>query len=215
MVTNNASNFGTGTSGQVLTSNGAGVAPTFQAAAAGSGQPTMPVWVNANPTLLYWNTAPYTTNESLTPLSKRTYLVPFSTQGTFDLNKIAVLCDYQSPFTDTVRFGIYTMASDGAVTLSADFGTASANAAGAIGKSALHHSVSPGFYYLAVIFNTVNSNYYCNKDNVAVVVDVSTGNLIAGFVYNNGASTLPASISAANLSGTQIVSPPLILISTP
>jgi len=30
MVTNNSSNFGTGTSGQVLTSNGTGVAPTFQ-----------------------------------------------------------------------------------------------------------------------------------------------------------------------------------------
>lgn len=31
MVTNNSGNFGTGTSGQVLTSNGEGVAPTFQA----------------------------------------------------------------------------------------------------------------------------------------------------------------------------------------
>ena len=30
MTTNNAGNFGTGTSGQVLTSNGAGVSPTFQ-----------------------------------------------------------------------------------------------------------------------------------------------------------------------------------------
>lgn len=30
MPTNNAANFGTGTSGQVLTSNGTGVAPTFQ-----------------------------------------------------------------------------------------------------------------------------------------------------------------------------------------
>lgn len=36
MVTNNAANFGTGTSGQVLTSNGAGVAPTFQAASTGN-----------------------------------------------------------------------------------------------------------------------------------------------------------------------------------
>jgi len=30
MVTQNSCNFGTGTSGQVLTSNGPGVAPTFQ-----------------------------------------------------------------------------------------------------------------------------------------------------------------------------------------
>lgn len=35
MVTNNSCGFGTGTAGQVLTSNGAGVAPTFQAATGG------------------------------------------------------------------------------------------------------------------------------------------------------------------------------------
>lgn len=35
MVTNNSANFGTGTAGQVLTSNGPGVAPTFQAASGG------------------------------------------------------------------------------------------------------------------------------------------------------------------------------------
>jgi len=34
-ITNNGANFGTGTAGQVLTSNGEGVAPTFQAAAGG------------------------------------------------------------------------------------------------------------------------------------------------------------------------------------
>jgi hypothetical protein len=39
MVTNNASNFGTGTSGQVLTSNGSGASPTFQEVAQQPGHP--------------------------------------------------------------------------------------------------------------------------------------------------------------------------------
>ena len=213
MATNNAANFGTGTAGQVLTSNGSGVAPTFQAVPEQSGIKSSPAWLGVNNTLLYWNTAPYITSAAITPLSKRTYLVPFSTQGVFTLNRIAVLCAVYSGPLDSCRFGIYTMdTSTGAATILTDFGTVNATGTGRIGLTALGQDLEPGFYYLAVIFNTANNTYTANSGNVAVVVDTGTGNLIAGFVYNNGAASLPASISSANLSGTQIVSPPLILI---
>lgn len=212
MATNNAANFGTGTAGQILTSNGSGVSPTFQAAPAQSGVKSVPGWLGVNNTLLYWNTAPYITSAPITPLLKRTYLVPFSTQGDFTLNRIAVLCEVFA-FLDSIRFGIYTMdASTGAATLLTDFGTVNATGTGRIGLTSLGQAITPGFYYLAAIFNTNNNTYTANSGNVAVVVDTGTGSLIAGFVYNNGLATLPASISSANLSGTQIVSPPLILI---
>jgi hypothetical protein len=213
MATNNAANFGTGVAGQVLTSNGSGASPTFQAVPEEADIKSSPAWLGINNTLLYWNTSPYITSAAITPSSKQTYLVPFSTQGAFTLNRIAVLCAVYSAPLDVLRFGIYTMdGSTGAATLLTDFGTVNATGTGRIGLTALGQAITPGFYYLAVIFNTVNNTYTANSGNVAVVVDTGTGNLIAGFVYNNGSAALPSSISSANLSGTQIVSPPLILI---
>ena len=133
--TNNSCNFGTGTSGQVLTSNGAGVAPTFQAAGLGTGVKSIPAWIGVNTSVLYWNTAPYVTSAPITPSSTQTYLVPFSTQGSFTLRAIGVLCAVYNS-SDTIRLGIYTMStSTGAATLLTDFTTVSVTSTGRFGFS--------------------------------------------------------------------------------
>lgn len=199
MATNNAANFGTGTAGQVLTSNGAGVAPTFQAAAAGGSAPSAPPWVNSA-TTLWWGPGPISPVSTLTPVANQTYLTPFINYQTFTITAIGVTCS--GPFSgsnDTVRLGIYTITqSTGAATLLADFGVATVNGTGVKSVGSLSQAVAPGSYYVAAVFASAN-NIYRTTDNLEASFIDTTGTFWHGFLYNNGASTLPASITQAQI----------------
>jgi len=207
MATNNSANFGTGTIGQVLTSNGTGVAPTFQAA---PGVASLSQWANVSSTF-YSTVTPYSTLSGGALSASRTWLIPFSTGASFTLTSLGIVCStYSSP--DTVRLGIYTMnQGTGAATLLTDFGTISVTATGFFSASSLTQAITPGFYYLAVNLNTNHNNYNTLNSAPSSVV-TSSGVLVLGFLYNNGAGTLPSSITQANLNGTYQSNPILTII---
>jgi len=90
MVTINSCDFGTGTSGQVLTSNGSGVAPTFQSLSLTSS------WTDSSGTF----TATANTNYFLSAATTVT-LPAAPSQGNF----ISIICDTASAVVITANAG--------------------------------------------------------------------------------------------------------------
>lgn len=207
MATNNAANFGTGTAGQVLTSNGSGVSPTFQSAPTGG--------VSSYPAFIIPQSGAYRSFIACQTVAAGSfganivYLVPFCTSAAFTLNTMAIYCSTHTT-NDTIRMGIYTMTpSTGAGTLLTDFGTVSATAVGFVAKTSLSQAVAAGCYYLAVNFASLNSSYYVPL-TVLTTIRHNNNSPANGVYYNIGNNTLPATITQANLNGGFLFTPPVV-----
>lgn len=210
MATNNSANFGTGTSGQVLTSNGTGVAPTFQSAGSSGGvsnSSALPPWVYLD-TNFYWS--PVNSSNLATigfPLANQTYLLACGFERAFTLTSVSIrTTSYAS--NDLVRIGMYNMDSTDAAATSilVNFGLLTVTGTGVFSIGSLTQAVPAGWYYFALNFNSVNERYlgYVNSASTPVLYSLASPAPAGAFLYNNGAGTFPASISAATLTGKAV-----------
>lgn len=163
MATNNVINVGTGTSGQVLTSNGPGVAPTFQAAAAGgitmgyrSGQYyAMPI--NAAAAAATFVTAAGTI-----------YLTLCYVNSNVTINEMSFEVQAASGGGTSGRIGIYNIGADGfptTVFLNAGTATTDTNAVRTVATS---KAITPGLYWVAMQFESTPTVYRYNTSAGAV-----------------------------------------------
>ena len=212
MVTNNSCNFGTGTAGQVLTSNGVGVSPTFQAYPAAAGLPSIPEWMNVSSSL-WWSPLPYTAVTGGTNSAFYTiYFLYFAAQGAFTLTGVGVTV--QEVFLNgTAAFALYSISGGGAGTLVATLGSISISTTGFISLTGLSQSVSEGAYYIAFQPQTViaNYNYTSGTNQEAVVKKADTGTIISELAYLKATSGFPSTVTTGNL-GTLTGSSIIILM---
>jgi hypothetical protein len=197
MATNNSSNFGTGTSGQVLTSTGEGSAPTFQNSTGGSapgGGFGFPPWANLSVVTGGWSPTAYTVIAASSFSTNRTYLTPSVLSTGITITSISINCSTGAG-TDSVRLGVYTMDTSANATLLADFGTISVNANGVFTISSLSTVLDAGYYYFAWNFSTAARNYSV-VNHLPQILFFAGG---TAYVHNNAASTFPASITAAQV----------------
>ena len=199
MATNNTSNFGTGTSGQVLTSNGSGVAPTFQAAAANAGVSSMPAWANVNSNL-WWSPTPYTGLGSLGLTTYTVYLMPFLTYGAFTLTAVGIICGTYLFAPTSIEFGLFSRGGN----LITSLGTLSVTASGLFTITGLSQSVPAGWYYIGFQPNNNFSSYrYARAQNTICGVNkVDTGATASQIWYPKGSAGLPSSIPGPLLLST-------------
>lgn len=199
MATNNSANFGTGTSGQVLTSNGTGVAPTFQTSTGGTapgGGLGFPPWATLAYQVGGWSPilCTGTTSGAGYFAANKICLIPAVLPSGITVTSMSINCAVRVG-TDSVRMGVYTMAKTAEATLLADFGTVSVASTGLKTISSLSTVLVPGYYYFAVIFASVTNTYTVPS---GIICPLYTFN--DSFQYNNGTSTFPASVTAANIS---------------
>jgi hypothetical protein len=211
MATNNDGNFGTGTSGQLLTSNGEGVSPTFQTVSAGGGLPSIPKWVNIG-TSLWWSPTPYTGYGNLAVESNTIYAMPFLTQGAFTLTDVAITCGTFS-FASSIAFALYSSASGGTATLINTLGSVSVTGIGLKTITGLSQNVPAGWNYLC--FQSNNSfNKYKYASNVQTICGVNytfTGETIGQVLYKKGSSGFPATINSSTF-GSDISTDSFIML---
>lgn len=203
-----------GTSGQVLTSNGAGSKPTFQDAAAGGAQnfPAMNVTISGK-----WNIPNIGIYGSTVGLiSDRLYLVPFYVTSEVTLNNVAVAVTSTTSTGSVVRLGMYSMnLSTGAFTLVSDFGTTDADTTGIRSISAGGLTLSTDTRYFAAIVVDENGgtvNIGATTQQPGIWWDASGNQQINYLQLNSvGTGALASSYALATLSETVAASFPLLL----
>ena len=212
MATNNALNFGTGTSAQVLTSNGTGVSPTFQSLPNTGGIPSIPKWINVNSNL-WWSPTPYKALGNLGVTANTIYAMPFLTHGSFTMTAVGITCGFYS-VSSSLEFALYSCSNSGSATLVNTLGTVSVTGTGLKTITGLTQAVSPGWYYLC--FQPSNSsNQYNNSSaaNTACFVNkTDTGATISEVLYAKGSSGFPASIAASLFSSSLVTTSFIILM---
>lgn len=211
MATNNAANFGTGTAGQVLTGNGTGVEPTFQAVAAGKGLGSLsyPPWGTMSG-LTFSPFVVTSTSIGLVATANATYLQPMGVPSPMTITSLILNCNLFVS-SDTCRLGIYTMDNSANATLLTDFGTVTVTGTGTKTLGSLSQALTPGYYYLATNFNTWNNQYRVASVISAIPLASAT---TSGFRFNNAAGTFPSSITAVQIGGTYVQVPLLYFTAT-
>jgi len=211
MATNCASNFGTGTAGQILTSNGEGNAPTFQDLAARGGIPSIPKWAKVNSNL-WWSPVPYKALGNIGVTGSTIYGTPFVTYGSFTITAVAITCGFYS-VSSSLEFALYSCASAGTGTLINSLGTVSVTGTGLKTITSLSQAVSPGWYYLCFQpSNSANQYNYASTTNTACFVNkTDTGVTMGGVSYAKGTAGFPASITAGQF-GTILGSNSFVLL---
>lgn len=151
-----------GSSGQVLTSNGAGALPTFQAAAGGSSINVGSISGNWYPSGSIWGG----TGNSVVAAGNLTgtlYFVPIFVSKTTVYTDIGLLT---SVGAGTTVFGIYNDSGNGAPTgnpIANSNSTSVSNVGGTLSKYTFSSPISltPATYWLAYSVSTTNTIYTC------------------------------------------------------
>ncbi len=172
MPTQNAANFGTGTAGQILTSNGLGVAPTFQAATgnvAGPGSSTdraIATWNGTGGTALFNNsTVKIDSTGRMTNTTQPAFLAYLGSSvsnvsgngATFTLGTTTALTEVYDQGSDFVTSGTFTAPVTGRYSFS---GCAYLNGC----------TIASG---IGLIFTTSNATYQNNNFRTASSLDIA------------------------------------------
>lgn len=207
MTTNNSCNFGEGTSSQVLTSNGAGLAPTFQAPAPQPGHPiavdtSMPGSTTA--VVIPWVVCTAGTSLAITDsLSNASiYLVPMYLDQVITYTKIGIQVTNTPGAGSTVDLVIYDNSASGGlpgVVLISSTGLSSA-AAGLV-EGTISFSPSAGYYWMGVQRNAtaaVSVAGYANSDSFGFF----TNRALISLSNPTNAILIPKFLGATNTYGT-------------
>lgn len=212
MVTSNAFNFGTGTAGQILTSNGSGISPTFQSLAALDGVPSIPGWINTNSSL-WWSPTPYTGTGNLGVTANTIYAMPFLTYGSFTITAVGITCGFYS-FASSLEFALYLCSPGGGAALVSSLGTVSVTSSGLKTITGLTQQVSADWHYLCFQPSNGSNQYsYASQANTACLVNkTDSGDTIGQVRYAKGTAGFPASISTTQFSSTLSTNSYIMLI---
>jgi hypothetical protein len=204
MATNNSSNFGTGTTGQILTSTGSGSAPTFQGAAQQPGHPyavgtslvsgfsavCIP-WVSANPG------GSLTGTSALATVS--IYLVPIYIDEAITYTKIGCQVTGTPGVGSKVDMVIYNNSGTGNLpgTVLATAVNVSSESAG-LAEGTISFSPTPGYHWLGIQRNatanvsvkgTSNSDSFSFFTNRAIISLGSPTNAIQVLTFLGATNT--------------------------
>jgi len=203
---------GLGSSGQVLTSNGAGALPTFQDAS-GGGVETASKW--GYTTGLYYS--PGHMNRGGTALSgaaaDRIVLIPMEIGD--DINIVSINCQVNFSHASNARLVIYNNDTGGdelPTTVNKDGGTVSCSTSGVKSASFTSYALSAGKYWLGIHFEGSPQMYGVTTSGpCAILPRSSTATLVPehcvyvdGNSYASGAPDLTASSPTYSSIGTFI-----------